>query len=142
MSVAAHVDGATRAERGGSVALAWLGHPATVVARGLLVVNDHVLKASVPGLVTCKLGELAGLVLAPPLLAVVGTLLLPFLPARVAAVFGVASVGVGLIVVKATTSGAAAASVVWSAVAVPSLIRADPTDLLTLPALLLAWWAF
>ena len=49
----------------------WLGHPATVIALLVLVVNDHVLKAAYPGWVTGKLSDAAGLVLAPPLLAAV-----------------------------------------------------------------------
>lgn len=130
------------ADQGAAVSLAWLSHPVTVLALVVMVVNDHVLKAAYPGLVTGKLSDLAGLVLAPPLLAVVVTLLVPRLSARAAAVIGVAGVGIGFVIVKSTAAGAAAASAVCSAVAVPSLIRADATDLLTLPGLALAWWVW
>src|SRR5574341_981347 len=53
----------------GGAMLAWLGHPVTVLAIGVMAVNDHVLKAVAPGLVTGKLSDVAGLVVAPPLLA-------------------------------------------------------------------------
>ena len=47
-------------------------HPAWLGALAVLVLNDHVLKGAdlLPGLVTGKLSDLAGLVVAPVLLAV------------------------------------------------------------------------
>jgi hypothetical protein len=41
-----------------------------MLAIGILAVNDHLLKGVVPGLVTGKLSDAAGLLVAPPLLAV------------------------------------------------------------------------
>lgn len=123
-------------------ALAWLAHPVTLVAVLVLVVNDQLLKAAYPGLLTGKLSDVAGLVVAPPLLALAATLLVPRLPGRVAGVAAVALAGVGFAVVKSTEVGAAAASTAWSLIAGPSVILADPTDLATLPALALAWWAW
>ncbi len=49
-------------------ALAWLLHPATIAATVLLIANDHLLKRAWPGPVTGKLSDVAGLVLAPPVL--------------------------------------------------------------------------
>ncbi|MBE3012370.1 hypothetical protein IL992_24720 [Microbispora sp. NEAU-D428] len=46
---------------------AWLGHPATVAAIGVLIVNDRVLKPQWPGVLTGKLSDLAGMLVAPPL---------------------------------------------------------------------------
>lgn len=115
-------------------ALAWLTHPATVVALVVLLVNDHWLKSAAPGPVTGKLSDVAGLVLLPPVLAT----LVPRLPAGVA----VAVTGVGFAVTKATPFGADAASALWSVLRGPSVIRADVTDLLALPAVLIAWWAW
>ncbi|HEX5995857.1 MAG TPA: sialidase family protein [Jiangellales bacterium] len=129
-------------DRGGAAALAWLAHPVTLVVIAALVVNDHVLKAAFPGLITGKLSDAAGLVMAPPLLAVIATLLVPRLSTRAAAIIGFVGTALGFAVVKGTAAGAAAASAVWSAVALPTLIRADATDLLTLPALVLAWHAW
>jgi len=122
--------------------LAWLAHPVTLLAIAALVVNDHVLKAAYPGWITGKLSDAAGLVMAPPLLAVVATLLVPRLSARAAAIVGFIGTALGFTVVKGTVAGAATASALWSAVALPTVIRADATDLLTLPALVLAWHAW
>ncbi|MGW4500226.1 hypothetical protein ACWENR_16630 [Micromonospora sp. NPDC004336] len=127
---------------GASVTLAWLGHPATVAALVLLVVNDHLLKLAAPGPVTGKLSDLAGLLVAPPLVAVLLTLLAPRLPARVAAGVGLGLVAAGFTAVKSSGYAAAAASAAWSAVSGPSLVRADPTDLFALPALGLAAWTW
>ncbi|MEK8108073.1 hypothetical protein NKG94_29655 [Micromonospora sp. M12] len=113
-----------------------------MLALVLLLVNDHVLKSAFPGLVTGKLSDVAGLVLAPPLVAVVLTLLVPRLPARTAALAGLVTVGAGFAVVKSSGYAAELASSAWTVVAGPSLIRADRTDLLTLPALGLAWWSW
>jgi hypothetical protein len=129
--------------RGGAgAALAWLGHPVTVLSLAVLLVNDHLLKSAYPGLVTGKLSDLAGLVVAPPLLALVMTLLVPRLPARLAAVGSVGATAAGFVAVKGTSGGAAAASAVWGVVNGPSVVLADLTDLVALPALGLAWWAW
>ncbi|MGC4893222.1 hypothetical protein [Micromonospora sp. DT31] len=127
---------------GARAALAWLGHPVTVLALVVLVVNDHVLKAAHPGLVTGKVSDVAGLVFAPALVAVLVTLVFPRLRARVVAGVGLVAVGVGFAVVKADAHVASVASELWSVVSGPSLIRADLTDLLTLPALALAAWTW
>lgn len=134
--------GSLPTDRGASVALAWLSHPVTVLALAVMVVNDHVLKTVYPNALTGKLSDVAGLVLAPPLLAVVVTLLVPPISPRVAAIVGVAGVGIGFVIVKGSPAGAAAASAAWTAVAGPSLVRADATDLLTLPGLAAAWWVW
>lgn len=134
--------GSPGGDQGATVALAWLSQPVTVLALVALVINDHALKSAYPGPITGKLSDVAGLVLAPPLLAVGVALLVPQLSARAAAIVGVAGVGLGFVVVKSSAVGASTASALWSAVAVPSHIRADVADLLTLPALALAWWAW
>ncbi|OUC96078.1 hypothetical protein, partial [Streptosporangium minutum] len=110
-------------------ALAWLGHPVTVVATIVLLINDHVLKALWPGLVTGKLSDVAGLLVAPPLLALV----------RVPALGATIATGTGFVLVKTTATGAALASQAWTLFAGPSRMLADPTDLVALPALGLAW---
>ncbi|MFD8532449.1 hypothetical protein ACFV0L_34050 [Streptosporangium canum] len=110
-------------------ALAWLGHPVTVVATIVLLINDHVLKALWPGLVTGKLSDVAGLLVAPPLLALV----------RVPALGATIATGTGFVLVKTTATGAALASQAWTLFAGPSRVLADPTDLVALPTLGLAW---
>ena len=52
-----------------------LASPGFVLALVVLVLNDHVLKQAYPGWVTGKLSDVAGLVVAPLLLAVPLTLL-------------------------------------------------------------------
>lgn len=112
-------------------ALRWLGSPFTAGALAVLALNDHVLKQAWPGLVTGKLSDAAGLVVAPPLVA----LLLALTRVRWSPLL---VTGVGFAVVKTLPLAADAASAALGWVAGPSYVRADPTDLLTLPALLLA----
>ncbi|MEV0156213.1 hypothetical protein AB0H57_21135 [Micromonospora sp. NPDC050686] len=129
-------------DRADRTTLAWLGHPLTVLALIVLVVNDHLLKAVHPGRLTGKLSDVAGLVLAPPLVAALAALAVPRLPARGAAGLGLGLVGAGFAVVKSSGYAAALASAAWSLVSGPSLVRADRTDLLTLPALAVAGWTW
>nr|WP_062336485.1 hypothetical protein [Herbidospora sakaeratensis] len=111
--------------------ITWIGHPLTVLALVVLVVNDHLLKHTWPGVVTGKLSDVAGLILLPAVLDLV--LRRPAL--------SIAVTGVGFTLVKATATGAWLASEAWSLAWGPSVILADPTDLLTLPALYVAWHA-
>ncbi len=110
----------------------WLCHPATLAAVIVLLVNDHLLKALWPGFLTGKLSDVAGLVVAPPLVALL------FL--RRADLAATLLTGALFTLVKTTQTGAELASQVWTLVAGPSRVLADPTDLLALPALALAWW--
>lgn len=114
-------------------------HPLWLGSLAVLVLNDHVLKGAglLPGVVTGKLSDVAGLVVAPALLAAL---------VRVRGSRGwlLAHVAVGL-VFSAIQLSAAAASL-WSgamaAVGFPWVITRDPTDLLALPALALSAVAF
>ena len=124
--------------------IAWLTHPVTCLALVLLLVNDHVLKAAWGTWWTGKFSDVAWLVVAPPLLATVvigvaAVLRLPRLHARALGLVSVAIVGAVFVVVKSTAAGAALASTLLTALAGPSTVLRDPTDLLTLPALALAW---
>ncbi|GLX95002.1 hypothetical protein [Herbidospora sp. NBRC 101105] len=109
----------------------WIGHPLTVLALVVLVVNDHLLKHTWPGVVTGKLSDVAGLILLPAVLDL--ALRRPWL--------SIAVTGAGFTLVKASETGAWLASEAWSLAWGPSVILADPTDLLTLPALYVAWLA-
>jgi hypothetical protein len=111
---------------------AWVCHPVTVLSTIVLLLNDHVLKVAWPGPVTGKLSDVAGLIVAPPLVALV------FL--RRADTAATLLTGALFAAVKSTETGAEVASQAWTLLAGPSRVLADPTDLLALPALALAWW--
>ena len=112
-----------------------LASPGFALALVVLVLNDHVLKTAYPGWITGKLSDVAGLVVAPLLLGVLLTAWRVPRPMPVA----IAVVGLGFTLTKATAAGAATASDLWGLTGVPTLIRADVTDLLALPALYGAW---
>jgi hypothetical protein len=152
-----------------SVAIRWLRHPASVAAIAVLLLNDHVLKAEFGTWWTGKLSDVAGLIFAPALVAVVVAAIVAAVarlarrsnprgtarrstpphssprrtprPETVAAA-SLAVVGVLFVAAKATAVGAATASSLLGHLVGPSLIRADATDLLALPALGAAWLSF
>ncbi|WP_291377773.1 hypothetical protein [Demequina sp.] len=124
-------------------ALRWLAHPVSLAAIGVMALNDHVLKAAYGTWWTGKLSDVAGLVFFPALVAVVLAAVARVLDRDRVRGLDMAAVGitaVGFVWVKATWAGAATASAVLSAIAGPSVVRADATDLLALPALGLAAW--
>lgn len=129
-------DGIGRRQDVGDVrrALRWLGAPASLAALALLALNDHVLKAAAPGIVTGKLSDIAGLVVAPPLLAVGLALLRVPLSAPTALVV----TAVCFALAKTTEWGVDTVNTVWSLAGWPTHILRDPTDLVALPALLLS----
>jgi hypothetical protein len=125
--------------------VAWLAHPVSVLGLALLLVNDHVLKPAlipVPGAVTGKLSDVAGMVMFPPLLAVLMALLLPRARAKTLAVVALCVTACGFCWLKFSWYAAELASAALTVVSGPSVLRADPADLLALPALALAWLAF
>jgi hypothetical protein len=133
-------------------------HPVSLAAIALLIVNDHVLKAAWPGLVTGKLSDVAGLVFFPLLLAAVAQQLRPGLRLRptvaacallTALVF--AAIKLSPLAGDAYRAGLGALQwplrAVWALVqdyGVPPLLRValtpDVTDLIALPAVLVAVW--
>ncbi|WP_410644836.1 hypothetical protein [Amycolatopsis sp. lyj-346] len=121
------------------VFLRWAAHPLIIGAAVVLLLNDHVLKPAWPGLVTGKLSDVAGLVAAPPVL---GLLLGLCLAGRIGAAAAVLVTGAGFAWVKLTAVGADVASATWSVVNGPSVVLADPSDLVALPALGLSWWVW
>ncbi len=125
-------------------ALARLAHPAVLAALGLLLLNDHLLRRWWPSWWTGKVGDLAWLLIAPFALAAVLAWLLPLRePARERWTFPLALglVGVGFTVLKVSPALMDLAMRISSAALhTPLTLRADPTDLLALPALVLAAW--
>lgn len=110
--------------------------PAWLASLAVLGVNDHLLKGAglLPGVVTGKLSDVAGMLVAPALLAALlglrsrRGLLLAHL--AIAAVFAA---------IKLSPAAADAWSWLMGLVGMPWMITVDPTDLLALPALALGW---
>ncbi|HZM82795.1 MAG TPA: hypothetical protein VFC19_44330 [Candidatus Limnocylindrales bacterium] len=123
-------------------AVAWLAHPISLLGLGLLLLNDHVFKQAWPGVLTGKLSDLAGMLMFPPLLAALTALALPRARAKTLAVVALCLTGCGFAVLKFWGYPAELASAALTVVSGPSVVRADRTDLLVLPALALAWLAF
>ncbi|MDQ3034872.1 MAG: hypothetical protein M3Y87_20860 [Myxococcota bacterium] len=111
-------------------------HPVFWGALAVLVVNDHLLKGAgiLPGWLTGKLSDFAGLIVAP-------VLLVALLGARRdvtrALVFG-ATAGV-FAILELSSSAAAGWDAMLGAIGIPSRSWADPTDLLGLAVLPIAW---
>jgi hypothetical protein len=125
-------------------------HPVAIGAVVTLLLNDHVMKDAFPGFVTGKLSDVAGLVFFPLLLAELTAFLLRRDPARLVPAAAVVT-ALSFALVKLTSAGAA--SYAWGLGAIQSMlvlaltghadlrpvgVVMDPTDLLALPAVLLA----
>lgn len=112
-------------------------HPLWLVSLGVLVLNDHVLKGAsmLPSVVTGKLSDFAGLVVAPVLLAALVRVRSP----RGWALAHVA-VGVGFSAIQLSAVAAATWSAAMASIGFPWQITRDPTDLVALPMLLLSAW--
>lgn len=116
-----------------------LTHPLWMVALFLLVLNDHFLKGSglLPGWLTGKLSDVAGLILAPAVLAVI----LRARSRRTGLVAHVAT-GVGFATINVSSAAARWVEGVSLSTPFPWKITVDPTDLFTLPALALGYLAW
>lgn len=96
--------------------LGWLAHPVAVVSVVVLAVNDHWAKAAYPGVVTGKVSDIAGVVVAALLLSVL-------LGRRL----GLTSTAVGFAALKLVPGVAELAAPLLGGVT-----RRDPTDLVGL----------
>ncbi|GII77610.1 hypothetical protein Sru01_25920 [Sphaerisporangium rufum] len=108
----------------------------------ILLLNDHFLKYVWPGFVTGKVSDIAGMLVAPPLLALPAAAFARARRRRHAdrvALVSILVTGCGFACVKATSTGAFLASQAWSVVTGPSVILADASDLIALPALAVTW---
>lgn len=114
-----------------------LAHPLFWAALALLLINDHVLKQAhlLPGAVTGKLSDFAGMLVAPALmvtlLRVRGRL------GRLAVFTGVAGLFVAL---KLSRPLADVVEAVTAYTPLPWRLWCDPTDLVALVVLPLGWW--
>jgi hypothetical protein len=124
---------------------AWLSlsHPISMAALIVLLVNDHVLRRMSPSWLTGKLGDFAWLIFAPFLLAVILARLAPGRLRRRDEWIGRAAIIItGLVFALAKTVPAFHAltiKVLETLTGWPNILRLDPTDLIALPALLVAW---
>lgn len=123
-----------------------LTHPLSLLAMVLLTLNDHVWKWAHPSWLTGKLSDIAGLLFFPFLLAV-------FLHITIFAwwkvsqrIWWLTSISLTALVftsVQLSASAAQSLGVVFGALSgLPSQFTPDPTDLLTLPILIVTWWVW
>jgi MFS family permease len=125
-------------------ALAALGHPLSLGAIVLLLLNDHFLKGAFPSVLTGKLSDFAGLFFFPFLLAAVvgpiaGRVGRPRrADAAMAASFVVTASCFALIKVDASCN-VLAARLLEAVLGGPVRLVRDPTDLIALAALWPAW---
>lgn len=112
--------------------------PTWLASLALLGVNDHLLKGAglVPGVVTGKLSDIVGMIVAPALLAV-----LLGLRSRRGLLLAHVAIAAVFAAIKLSPAAADAWSWLMGLVGVPWVITVDPTDLLALPALALGWRA-
>jgi hypothetical protein len=137
-------------------------HPVAIGALALLVVNDHVLKAAWPGLITGKASDVAALVLVPPLVVEIARLVGRgrAWPQARSIVAGAAAVLIAAIFVAvklhpvANEAYAVALGVIqWPGAVVGNLLAGAPIgppgraptvldagDLIALPAAAVGWW--
>ncbi len=101
----------------------------------VLLLNDHLLKGAglLPGWLTGKLSDVAGLIVAPVLVAALLD------GGRSARVLAIAAVGSAFAAIKLSASAASAVEQLTAVLGVPWKLWSDPSDLLALPALGLAW---
>jgi hypothetical protein len=111
-------------------------HPVALLAIAVLVVNDHVLKAAWPGVITGKLSDFAGLVFFPLLVAA------PWRRQR-AVDLACALTGLGFALVKLWEPATSLCEhVLGIPYGEPVAIVRDATDLLALPMLAVARWCY
>lgn len=131
-------------------------HPVPLVAIGVLLLNDHVLKAASPGFVTGKLSDVAGLVFFPLFLVSVfevieARFVTAWRPRFVAIDAAVIATAVVFALVQIWEPATWAyryglGLLQWPFAALaggafhPVVVMADPTDLVTVPAVAVAWW--
>lgn len=111
-------------------------HPLWIASLVALIVNDHVLKGSglLPGVVTGKLSDFAGMIVAPALLAA-----LVGVRTRDAWLRSHVAVGIVFAGIQLSSGFAALWSATMGLVGHPWVITSDPTDLLALPMLALSF---
>ncbi len=123
-----------------------LAHPVTLAAIALLLLNDHWLRWAQPSWLTGKLGDFTWLVFAPFIAAL---LMAWLIPARwrhqetAVGVLSIALIGLWFALAKTVPFVHELTATAWNAlIGWQGSLRLDPTDLLTLPALLVSAWVW
>ena len=124
----------------------------------VLFVNDHVLKQAWPGFVTGKLSDIAGMIFFPLLVTELTRWLVPQAHADRAHLAACVLTAIVFTLTKTTVFANEAYGVAWGAMQwpvhalsalahgrpLPHLARAelmrDPTDLIAVPFVFVAWW--
>jgi hypothetical protein len=163
VSMSSRLDQSTRPLHARVVPADALLHPVAALAVIILVLNDHVGKAMWPGTVTGKLSDVAGLVFFPLVLVGLWEVGLSGLrrwehSSTSPVVVGAIATGLAFILVKTTTVGAGAwagalglgqwiVGMIGATLAgfpspdpVAVVVVRDATDLVALPAILVAVW--
>ena len=111
-------------------------HPLWIASLALLVVNDHLLKGAgvLPGWLTGKLSDFAGLVVAPLVLGAA-----VFASSKASLRWAHVAVGAGFAAIKIFPSAARAVEALMAMTPLPWTITVDPTDLMALPMLLVSY---
>ncbi len=122
-------------------ALRCLAHPTSLLAIGLLLLNDHVLKAVIPSWWTGKLSDFAGLYFFPFVVAaLMGLVTNDRWPVRRTGSVAVVVVGLWFALMKTAPAVNEVTTIVWSRLAGgPIAIALDPSDLLALVVLWPTW---
>lgn len=124
-------------------ALNSLAHPASIFAMMTLMINALVLQPRFPSWWTGKIGDMAWLVFSPFLFAWLLTFLIPSswkMPAKKLGLVAIVGVGIAYSLLKTVPSlnDGMVHFGLW--LGFPLKLQLDPTDLLALPCLLLAWF--
>jgi hypothetical protein len=127
--------------------------PLPLAAVAMLATNDWVLKrSSLPGWLTGKLSDVAGIFVFPLIVtAVVDLLLLGCARARLLPTMdftlrrwklaaAIAATAIGFCVLKAWPAGSTWLAGIWAKLAGPNRVAVDPSDLLALALLPVTWW--
>lgn len=119
------------------VARRCLVHPASVAAMFVLFLNDHWWKAAMPGAVTVKISDFAGLFFAPFLIMWGVGAVVPSVTRAGALAF--ALTGLWFAAIKSTPLAAVFTEDLVASLVGRSQIACDPTDLVALVVLVPAW---
>jgi hypothetical protein len=122
-------------------ALAALGHPVAITIAGMLLLNALVLQRTIPSWWTGKVGDFVWVAVVSLLVNASLAVIFPLTGEKHRHVFSLVVVGGFFILMKTSPWMNQAVSESFRVVTgSPAKLVLDPTDLLALPGLLIAWW--